>query len=368
MTIILFILVLVALIVVHELGHFVVAKLSGMRVDEFGVGYPPRARSWKYGETEYTLNWLPFGGFVKIYGEDEQDRVEGSDQTHRAFGSRPRILQALVLLAGIFMNLLFAWILLSTTLALGTTRALAPGDEARATNIRLFVADVLPGAPAQTSGLMPGDEVQSASFSGHTFTGSNSSEFTAFIASDTTLEPISLTVLRNDKEVTLIATPHTGVIAADPSRAALGLAVATSGILAVPWSEAPKEGLLLTWEITKATAKGLWHFFAGVFTFSADLSQVSGPIGIAGAVGSASSHGLSALLSLTAIISINLALINVLPLPALDGGRLLFVLIESITRRPIPARVGRIVNGAGFAFLILLMVVVTGHDLFKAFI
>ena len=366
MTIIIFILVLVALIVVHELGHFVVAKLSGMRVDEFGVGYPPRARAWKYGETEYTLNWLPFGGFVRIYGEDEQDRVEGSDQTHRAFGSRPRILQALVLLAGIAMNLLFAWILFSATLALGTERALAPEEVATASSVRLFIADTLPGAPAQLAGLLPGDSLKSASFAEQTFSGSNASEFTNFIASDATLVPITFTVLRNNKELTLTATPRTGVIATDLSRPALGIAVATSGILAVSWWDAPQEGLLLTWEVTKATAKGLWHFFAGVFTFSADLSQVSGPIGIAGAVGSASSQGFSALLSLTAIISINLALINVLPLPALDGGRLLFVLIESITRRPIPARVGRIVNGAGFAFLILLMVVVTGNDIFKA--
>jgi regulator of sigma E protease len=366
MTVILFILVLVALIVVHEFGHFVVAKLSKMRVDEFGIGYPPRAWSKKIGETEYSLNWLPFGGFVKIYGEDEQDRVEGTDDTHRAFGSRPRILQALVLVAGIAMNLLFAWVLLSATLAFGTTRALAPEEIAGATDVQLFIADVLPGAPGQEGGLLPGDALKSASFSGNTFTSTNATDFTSFIASDTTLVPISIVVVRGDKEVALTATPRTGVIAADAKRPALGVAVATSGILPIAWWQAPKEGALLTWEVTKETAKGLYHFFASIVTFSADLSQVSGPVGIAGAVGSASSHGLIALLSLTAIISINLALINLLPLPALDGGRLLFVIIEAIIRRPLPAKFGRILNAAGFAFLILLMVVVTAHDLFKA--
>ena len=368
MTIILFILVLVALIVVHEFGHFVVAKLSKMRVDEFGIGYPPRAWVFKKGETEYSLNWLPFGGFVKIYGEDEQDKVEATSDNHRSFSARPRILQALVLIAGIGMNLLFAWILLTAALGLGTTRALNPEEIPSARNVQLFVADVLPGAPAQLAGLMPGDSFKSASFGTHTFSGYDAMQFTTFVASDTTLEPISILVLRNDKEVTVHAIPRKGVITSDTQRPALGVAVATSGTLPISWRDAPKDGAILTWEITKETAKGLTHFFVGIFTFTADLSQVSGPIGIAGAVGSASSHGLTALLSLTALISINLALINVLPLPALDGGRLLFVIIESIIRRPIPAKVGRAVNTGGFAFLILLMVVVTAHDLLKAFI
>ncbi len=122
---------------------------------------------------------------------------------------------------------------------------------------------------------------------------------------------------------------------------------------------------MLTWDVTVQTAVALVHFFAGLLTFTADLAQVSGPVGIAGAVGAASSEGLSALLTITALISINLALINVLPIPALDGGRLLFVLIEAITRRPIKPALANTVNVAGFALLILLMLVVTAHDVFK---
>ena len=125
------------------------------------------------------------------------------------------------------------------------------------------------------------------------------------------------------------------------------------------------EGASLTWGAITLTAQGLWHFFYGVFTLSADLSQVAGPIGIAGAVGSASAQGIGYLLSITAIISINLALINLIPVPALDGGRLLFVIIESIIRRPIKPSVAHAVNTVGFVFLVLLMVVVTAHDIFK---
>lgn len=365
MTIVIFILVLVALIVAHEFGHFVVAKLSGMRVDEFGIGYPPRAWAVKRGETEYSINWLPFGGFVRIYGEDELDRVEGTKDIARAFGARPRILQVLVLLAGIAMNLLFAWVLLSATLALGTPRALNDNELASATNLQLVAADVLPGSPAANAGLKPGDIIERATVGANTFAGSRPEEFTAFIANDQSKAPITIVVNRADTELTLTATPATGVVSKDPGRAALGVAVATIGVLPVSPLHAPIEGAQLTWEVTKETAVGLWHFFAGIVTFSADLSQVTGPVGIAGAVGAASRHGLAALLSLTAIISINLALINLIPVPALDGGRLLFVLIEAILRRPLNPSVARAVNSIGFALLVLLMLVVTAHDVFK---
>ncbi len=365
MTLLLFILVLVALIVVHELGHFIVAKLSGMRVDEFGIGYPPRAWGFKKGETEYTLNWLPFGGFVRIYGEDEEDRVAATADSKRSFASRPVPLQILVLIAGIAMNLVFAWVLLSATLALGTARAIDPSEIASAQNVSLLVADVLPGSPAADAGLAAGDAIRSASFGTEQWSGSSPSEFTAFVAKDTSGESITLKVGRGDKEVSITTTPRVGIITTDVSRPALGVAVALTGVIPVPLLEAPWEGAKITWELTKETAQGLVHFFYGLATFSADLSQVSGPIGIAGAVGNASAHGLAALLSLTAIISINLALINILPFPALDGGRLLFVLIEVVIRRPLPAAAARTVNMIGFGLLILLMVVVTGHDLIK---
>ena len=128
MEILIFIAVIVALIVVHEFGHFVAAKWSGMRVDEFGLGYPPRAMVMgKIGETEYTLNWLPFGGFVKIYGEDGKQEA-GAVAESRAFSARPRILQALVLVAGVAMNLLFAYILITGALIAGTPRALSDNE------------------------------------------------------------------------------------------------------------------------------------------------------------------------------------------------------------------------------------------------
>lgn len=365
MTVLIFIIVLVVLIVVHEFGHFIAAKLSGMRVDEFGIGYPPRLWGKRIGGTEYTLNALPFGGFVRIYGEDATDPdVLG---TSHAFSARPKFFQALTLVAGIAMNLLLAYVLITATLVMGTPRALSDAELAHAQDVKLVVAGVQPGSPAETAGLKVGDFITSVS--GLTEKGmlspKDTDTFLAYVGSDETREPLSFAITRNGEAKTLTAVPETGVLSSDPSRAALGVAVAPVGTIPEPLLRAPIDGALYTWDVTKQTAVGLVQFLLQAVTLHADLSQVSGPVGIAGAVGNAYAEGLSALFSIAAIISINLAIINLLPIPALDGGRLLFVIIETIIRRPIKPSVAAAVNGVGFAALILLMVVVTGSDILK---
>ncbi len=379
MSILIFIIVIVALIVVHELGHFIAAKWSGMRVDEFGLGYPPRALLiGKWGGTEYTLNWLPFGGFVKIFGEDaaveqEPPLRQGSEGQvgarvgdPRAFGARPRILQAIVLVAGIAMNLLLAYVLITGALIMGTPRALEESELAGARDTQLMVANVLPGSPAELAGLVPGDSIVSAEDGHNLFSGVDPKAFTEFVANGNDNKTIALSIRHADKtEEIVFARPAAGLISSDPSRAVLGVEVATVGVVPLSFGAAIVEGARLTWSATVLTAQGLAHFFYGIFTLTANLSQVSGPVGIAGVVGSASAEGFGSLLSIMAIISINLALINLLPIPALDGGRLLFVIIESIIRRPIKASVAQSVNAVGFIALILLMLVVTANDIFK---
>jgi regulator of sigma E protease len=358
---IIFVIVIVALIVVHEFGHFIAAKLSGMRVDEFGFGFPPRALTIaKKGETEYTLNWLPFGGFVKIYGEDS------TTDAPRSFTSRPRVLQALVLVAGVAMNLVFAYVLLTGALIAGTPRALAPEEVANATDTQLIVATVLPGSPAEGAGLAEGDTVLSAEDGHYVFSGVSPADFSAFVARAGDNATIALTVRHAaGGEETLFARPRAGLVASDPSRAAIGVEVATIGVVPVPFAAALVQGAALTWGTLILTARELAHFFYGLFTFHANLSQVAGPIGIAGAVGSASRQGFGDLLSLMAIISINLAIVNLIPVPALDGGRLLFVLIEGATKKRIKPSVAQAVNAIGFLLLILLLVVVSVHDIFR---
>lgn len=363
MTILLFVVVLVVLILVHEFGHFVVAKLCRMRVDEFGIGYPPRIWGKKFGETVYSINALPFGGFVRIYGEDATDADVLA--SHRSFAARPRAAQALTLIAGVAMNLLLAYILITATLVMGTPRALSDEEIPRATDLHLAVADVLPGSPAAMAGIIPGDIILSAEGPAGAFSSAKPDDFISYIAADSSSAPLTLTIERNGEPRTLQAAPAPGVISEDPSRVGLGVSVAPVGIVPEPLLRAPIDGAIFTWEITKATAIGLVDFFAHALTLRANLSEVSGPVGIAGAVGNAYAQGLAALLSISAIISINLAIINLLPVPALDGGRLLFVIIEAVIRRPIKPSVAAAVNGIGFALLLVLMVVVTGSDIWK---
>ncbi len=364
MTILIFILVLVALIVVHEFGHFTVAKLFGMRVDEFGLGYPPKAWGTKIGETEYTLNWLPFGGFVKIFGEDP-DHAQGAVPAPRSFGSKPKVQQALVLVAGIAMNLFFAYLLITATLLMGTTRALTDEEVVRAPDAMLAVASVLPDSPASRAGVVPGEVIMKTESAGGSYEGPMPQLFTALVGENEAGIPVELTLRSNEETRTVSITPETGVIAASPEKLALGIGLTAVGTITTPWWQAPIDGALYTWGLTKQTAIALVGFFGSIFTFSADLSQVAGPVGIAGAVGDASDNGLASLLTITALISINLALINLLPIPALDGGRLLFVIIEAITRKPIQPSFANAVNGIGFILLIALMLVITASDIFK---
>jgi regulator of sigma E protease len=367
-----FLVVIIVLILVHELGHFIIAKLSRMRVDEFGFGLPPRALTMaKVGETEYTLNWLPFGGFVRIYGEDGTEENPDPAVTARAFSSKPRILQGLVLIAGIVMNLIFAYILIVASLTIGNQQELTYGQENGAKDVTLAIGAVLPTGPAGQAGFMVGDEIKNAEIIEKTvgigYNQTNPLGETALISHDTEGDPMIFTIVRNGKTMNITVVPKTGVIASNPSQAAIGVGIIEVGIVKTPILQSFHDGVIVFAKMISETVRGLYQFFKGIVTFKADFSQVSGPVGIAGVVGQATATGFGELLSLTALISINLAIINLLPIPALDGGRLLFVIIEAITQKPIKPKVAERVNMIGFGLLILLMLAVTAHDIFKLF-
>ena len=365
------IIVIIILVLVHELGHFIVAKLSGMRVDEFGFGFPPRALTLgKIGETEYTLNWLPLGGFVRIYGED--GAAEGSEEDKaRAFSSRPRILQALVLLAGVTMNVLLAYVLIVTSLIIGNQQELEYGHEGAATHLQMVFAQVLPGSPADTAGLKAGDLIiNSTKLQGNvgiSYSGTNPLGLMTLIGSDASLSPMIFSIVRDGKPLTITAIPKEHLITGSPTQPAIGVSIIELGTVKTPVLQAFKDGANVFWNLTSETAGGLWHLLKGIVTFKADLSQVAGPIGIAGLVGQATATGFGQILWLAALISINLAIVNLIPIPALDGGRLLFVIIEAIIRRPLNAEIAGRVNTVGFGLLLLLMFVVSVHDIIRLF-
>ena len=271
MSIIIFLIILSVLVFVHEVGHFGVAKYFGIRVDEFGFGYPPRAKKlFRWKGTDFTLNWLPFGGFVKIFGEnvDENDFINSSDARERgqSLQNRSRPIQASVLVAGVVGNFLFAWFLLSLIFNLGL---------------------VAPLSASKPEGL--------------------------------------------------------------------------------PIPQAVISGLTASVKITLDTAVALSTLISQAVVGRADLSNLAGPVGIVGMVGDVRALGLGYLLTFTALISLNLCIVNLLPFPALDGGRLLFVAIEVITHKQIPPRIFNYLNTAGFALLILLMILITIHDVRSIF-
>lgn len=393
MTIIIFILILGALVFVHELGHFLVAKAFGIRVDEFALGFPPRLFSWKPkgSETTYALNLLPLGGYVKIFGENPDEASLKGPEKKRSLVNKPKYAQVLVLIAGIVANIVFAWLLISGGFMVGLPVSVSDSYADAVRDPETVVREVVPGSPASAAGFLPGDvlvyleatpEVPGnvVGIDGHTpkevlrGSGVTPSSVRRLIGFHPD-EPISVLVKRLGKTQTetgnafLEVTPRVVVAAGEvvtgESRATIGIVMDEIGTLKLPWHRALWEGIFFTKNIVVMTAEQITEFLGQVFTGKADMDQVSGPVGIASQVGEARELGFAYVLSFTAFISINLALLNLVPFPALDGGRILFVCIEAVIRRPIKPIVANCLNGLGFVLLVLLMIVIAYNDIVK---
>ncbi|MEK7538996.1 MAG: RIP metalloprotease RseP [Patescibacteria group bacterium] len=360
MSIILFIVILGVLILAHEFGHFIAAKRAGIRVDEFGIGFPPRLWGKTVGETTYSLNTFPVGGFVKIFGENpDEESLHGADSA-RSFVRKSKLIQAWVISAGVVFNLLLAWVLLSLGFMIGVPYS--PDDTvngARVTNAELTITQVKPNSPADVAGLRAGDKIISLASGKDVLEGVDVDSVQKFIARHDELE---LTYSRGGEMKTASASTKDGLV---EGRRAIGISMDMAGILKLPVHQALYAGAETTLLFTASTAVGIVSFFMNIFSGSADFSQVSGPVGIVGVVGASAALGFVYILSLMALISINLAVINLLPFPALDGGRLLFILIEVIKGSPIKPAIANAANGIGFILLILLMIVVTYNDIVK---
>ena len=376
MSIIIFIIVLAILILVHELGHFIFAKRTGMLVEEFSVGFPPRILSVKKGETKYSIGLIPLGGYVKIFGEDYDEvnsaeihqKGEGKsdrEKNNRRFTNRPRWAQALVLVAGVSFNLLLAWFLISIGFMSGMPVSAGQFEGEIINNPELVLVDVLADSPAALAGLKAGDTILSLGVGKFESIQDfkNSKIAMDFIASHGGQE-IEVLYKRGLETTLAHLTPEEGII---ENKFAIGVSLDVVGTVQFPIPRAIWEGLKTTISFTIITAVGLFGFLVSAVTGQADLSQISGPVGIVSLVGDAFQFGFVYLLGFTAIISINLAIINLLPIPALDGGRLLFVLIEAVKGSSIKPKVANALNLIGFAFLILLMLVITASDILKFF-
>ncbi len=361
MFIILFLAILAVLILVHEFGHFIVAKRLGIRVDEFGLGFPPRLFGVKRGETTYSINWIPFGGFVKIFGEDPDETSISGPDAARSFVNKPRLAQAAVLVAGIAFNLLFAWALLSVGYMSGMPAALGSETVGTVTNVEVAITAVEPGTPAATAGFLPGDRIETLEAEGKVITAESIEAVQEFIV-QVGAAPITIGLVRDGKTEEVTVTPREGIV---PDRLAIGIAMDAIGVVRLPVHLALYHGALTTGDLFVQTIVGFGTLLSDTFRGQADLSQISGPVGIAVFVGDAAAFGFIYLVRFVAFISINLAVINLLPFPALDGGRLLFVLIEAIKRSPIKPTVANTVNAIGFIILLGLMLFVTYGDIVR---
>ncbi len=361
MAILIFAIVLFLLVLVHEFGHFITAKKTGMRVDEFGIGFPPKLFGFRRGETEYTFNALPIGGFVKIYGEDAVE-AEGKGDFARSFAGKSKWAQALVLVAGVTMNVLFAWFLFAIALGIGTPTAVAPEEASDAA--RLHVIGVIADSPAAQAGVPTGAEVVSLTASGEVYTPKTPEEFRTAVENAGESEVVLTYVYKGEtSEASLV--PSSKVIADAPDRAAIGVSLGLIETEGMPIHRAIVEGFVMTVTSTRDIIVGISTLIGDALTWNADLSSVAGPVGIVGLVDDASAIGLTTVLMFMAFISLNLAVINLLPFPALDGGRLLFVIIEAIKGSPIPTRIAYYANATGFVLLMILMVAITFNDILR---
>lgn len=364
------------LVLVHEAGHFFTAKSFGIKVEEFGFGFPPKIFGWKYGETEYTFNLLPLGGFVKIFGEniEEADFVEvgfldnekEKKDVSRSFVHQARWKQALVLIAGVVANFLLAWILFSVSFMSGLPTSV--NDKFSSYNlsdVNLVVVSVLPDSPAKLAGLETGDKIISLK-SGKEILNENitTDNLKSFIVTHGKYE-IEIGYMRGGDEV--VKTTSLKPVLNKENKPSIGITMDQIGMAKLPFFTALKEGMLLNLSMTKNTALGLYTLIKDGIRGEGSLGAVTGPVGMVGIVGDAYDFGFVYLLSFAALISINLAIINILPFPALDGGRLLFLIIEKIKGSPLNPKIANRANMIGFSLLIIFMLFITYHDIVKLF-
>lgn len=348
MSVIIFIAVLAVLILSHELGHFIVAKKSGVRVDEFAFGFPPRLFKFKKGETLYSVNLIPFGGFVKIHGEEGQEKNDP-----RSFASKSLGIKAFIISAGVIFNILLAWFLISLGFMVGLpTSASAVPEGAKIENVEVVILQVQENTPAQKAGLQMGDQL----------IGFDTVESAREYIFENKGKEIEIKYKRGDEILSVFVVPD-----ANPQqgKGALGILMDEVGALKLPFYRAVWEGLKTTINLTIAISIAIGQFIYDAVRGLAGFEQVSGPVGIATAAGSAANLGFAYLLSFIALLSVNLAVLNVIPFPALDGGRLLFLLIEKIKGSPVSYKVSSIVHTVGLIVLLILMLMITYKDILK---
>lgn len=353
LTIIVFIGLLLILVLAHEWGHFIAAKKAGCKVEEFGFGFPPRLASFHWHGTLYSLNALPLGGFVRIEGEDMEEDAPGAD----SFASQPTWSKVIILTAGVVMNVVVAVIFLSIQGVVGSPTLITSENAANLTNPLTYVVEVTANSPAETAQLKALDRI--VSIDGQ---ANPTIEDIQAITSQQAGQIVMLEIERQGQHETISLIPRTDP---PPNEGAIGIQLASTGLIRVPWWQAPWYGLQRTGQmlltITSEFAGIITRLFHGVGVGD----NLTGPVGIAVYANEVTQLGFSYILEFGALISLNLALINILPIPALDGGRVMFVLAQKVLGRRFPWKIEQFSHTVGFVLLIALMLFITLRDIHR---
>jgi regulator of sigma E protease len=349
------IIMFVALVVLHELGHAVVARRNGVELEEFGIGFPPKIwkRKLKSG-TLLTLNWLPLGGFVRLKGE--HDAAEG----HGTYGGATTWAKTKILLAGVTMNWLAAVVIFTVLAITGMPQLVnnqftVPADT-RETIPQVYAGEVVAGSPAQKAGIQQRDVIVALDHQNLV----NAQQLTDFAAQHAGKE-VTVTVRRNNQSHDVQVTMNKVRSAAEGYS---GIGPVEQSSRYSTWS-APIVGVGLTAQLTWQTTKGLGTTISQLFhqQYKEASENIAGPVGIFSILKNSSEIGFTPVLFLIGIISLTLAVMNILPIPALDGGRLFVTLVYRVLRRPLSKEREEAVQMAGFMALMLLVVVVTVSDI-----
>lgn len=364
LTALVFFAILSILVLIHELGHYAVARWIGVHVEEFGLGLPPRIFGRKIGGTIYSLNWLPIGGFVRLAGEDEEE-LDGQKRLNLAkqgltlkkfFWARSKKERAAILIAGVTMNILFA---LGLTAYLLTQGVLEPSGQIR-------VEKVQPGSPAETAGLKAEDIIVSTyEYPKLTLeeplklkTPQQLITFTR----EHLEKPLGLTIRRGEEILVIVATPRANPPA---GQGPLGVVITDLELRTYTWQEIPVEAVRINALRAKDMFIGIGGTIWRLATLKPPAADVAGPIGIARVTGQAVKFGWKAVLEFMSILSLNLAVLNILPIPALDGGRLAFVFLEKLIGRKLRPAFERSAHQMGMIILLGLILLVSINDILR---
>lgn len=357
--IIAFVLIFSLVVLVHELGHFYWARRAGVKVEEFGFGLPPRIWGKKRGDTIYSLNWIPFGGFVRLYGEGNEFQDD-----KQAFASKKPLSKLAIVIGGVAMNFLLGYVVMVIGFWAGMPPLVTPIEkyvtDPSLIESQVLVAGVLDNSVADKAGLKPGDIILSSGENKFSAPG----DFKTYIQSQG-FKPIKLLVDRGQETIPVTIVPARNA----KGEAEIGVMLDRSvEKVSYIWWQVP-------WLAAQETVRTLWlviisiaGFLYKLFTTASLPTEISGPVGIAKITADVVRMGLIRVMQFIIFLSINLGVINLVPFPGLDGGRLVFVLLEFIRKgKKLSGHIENTINGVGVALLVLLIVVVTYKDIVKLF-